>query len=321
MTEMFDIHNIGVAVDSHHEKFMQFLKERFQWFVEEDINPDIFVDVSFDNPVFEDSQFNSLGDGVAIHGNELLYETGPLTIHARLDNVLSIDLNFSPMWWKHIGRLAKKGRRQTWNEYFEYYLIRRGIQLPMFWIMQREGFYPVHASAVAHDGKAHVFTGTAGSGKTTLSLALSEEGYTLLGDNFVFFKDGKVYPYPEMLRVTDFTLETIDSLEPSTRKVFGQSIVNPDDFNIGTEPRELESLVFIDRGPTVQENVANPVDRLLALADVVGEFHTHHFSRMFSYISDTKLVSRDKIYEEACNNTNTFFLRYEEMETVKEAIK
>ena len=45
------------------------------------------------------------------------------------------------------------------------------------------GFYPVHASAVAVDGKVHAFTGPSGAGKSTLIAELCRNGLPLFCDD------------------------------------------------------------------------------------------------------------------------------------------
>lgn len=45
------------------------------------------------------------------------------------------------------------------------------------------GLYPVHASAVAHDGRVHAFTGPAGAGKSTLTAELGRRGLPMFCDD------------------------------------------------------------------------------------------------------------------------------------------
>lgn len=45
------------------------------------------------------------------------------------------------------------------------------------------GLYPLHASAVAHEGRVYAFTGPAGAGKSTLVAALANEGFRQFADD------------------------------------------------------------------------------------------------------------------------------------------
>jgi hypothetical protein len=45
------------------------------------------------------------------------------------------------------------------------------------------GFVPLHASGVVHEGHVHAFTGHSGAGKSTLAAALGARGFPLLADD------------------------------------------------------------------------------------------------------------------------------------------
>lgn len=45
------------------------------------------------------------------------------------------------------------------------------------------GLYPLHVSAVLHDGRVHAFGGPSGAGKSTLTAALAARGYPLVADD------------------------------------------------------------------------------------------------------------------------------------------
>ncbi|MFB6209877.1 MAG: hypothetical protein ABEJ56_07135 [Candidatus Nanohaloarchaea archaeon] len=320
MKRKFEIHGTGIKVESGKEEFLEFLSDRFSYFRDSGAGVDVEVNVNFGEPGWDEKNFSKLANGVKTDGKEIMYQDGPLKLRAGIDGKVSIEAFLDPEMWKHYGRIAKKGYQSTWNEYYEYFLVRRAVQLPMMWKMQREGFYPVHASAVEKKGKAQVFAGSGGVGKTTLALYLAERGYKMLGDNFVFLKGGKLYPYPEMLRVTDFTLERVESLEKTGREVFGQEVVDVEDNMIGTEPVELESIFLMELGDFRHREVENGTDRLLSLADSVQEFHTHQYASLLSFITEEKLESREKIYEEAVEGCDIREVSYTNFEDVRELV-
>ncbi|PSG98650.1 MAG: hypothetical protein BRC29_00805 [Nanohaloarchaea archaeon SW_7_43_1] len=320
MKSEFDIHGTSLEVETGKEGFRQFLEKRLKSFQQEVEDVDMRVSVHFEAPEFDEDAFSDLGAGTQINENEMIYSDGPLKCRVSMEDELQIAAYLDPETWKHYGRMAKKGKERTWNEYYEYFIIRRAIQLPLMWKMQQKGFYPVHASAVEKDGEAYVFTGFGGVGKTTLGLYLAENDYKLMADNLVFLKDGKVYPYPEMLRVTDFTVERTSILEKTGERVFGQEIVETDDKNIASEPTELEKIFLLNRGKFRTSDVENDVDRLLGLADNLQEFHTHHYPSLFSFITDENIVSREQIYRESLEDTKVKNLSYSSFEDVKELI-
>jgi hypothetical protein len=70
----------------------------------------------------------------------------------------------------------------------------------------------VHGSALSKDGVAVLFPARSGSGKTVLAMSLLEQGYDLLGDNFVMLDRGKVLSYPSRMNIFFY------NLTPSVRK-------------------------------------------------------------------------------------------------------
>ena len=66
-------------------------------------------------------------------------------------------------------------------------------------------FVTLHAAAVARDGRLVVLAGESGAGKTTLTLALLDEGWTYFSDDLapVAIDTALVHPFPKPLGVKD----------------------------------------------------------------------------------------------------------------------
>jgi hypothetical protein len=74
--------------------------------------------------------------------------------------------------------------------------------LQLFVAQHSRAFVFVHAGVVAIRGKAFVFPGTSGAGKTTLVRALLEAGATYYSDEYALLDaDGRVHPYARALSV------------------------------------------------------------------------------------------------------------------------
>lgn len=65
----------------------------------------------------------------------------------------------------------------------------------------------LHAGAVEREGKAFVFTGGAGTGKTSIVLNLLKEGYNYLSDDWLIICKGIAYPSPKSIRMFDYNLK------------------------------------------------------------------------------------------------------------------
>ena len=74
--------------------------------------------------------------------------------------------------------------------------------LQLFVAQHSRAFVFVHAGVVAIRGKAFVFPGTSGAGKTTLVRALLEAGATYYSDEYALLDErGRVHPYARALSV------------------------------------------------------------------------------------------------------------------------
>lgn len=67
--------------------------------------------------------------------------------------------------------------------------------LAIIFLMKKRGFLTFHASAVSKGGKAFLFLGDKGGGKSTTAAALSLQGYRVLCDDLALISpDGSIYP-------------------------------------------------------------------------------------------------------------------------------
>jgi predicted kinase len=123
--------------------------------------------------------------------------------------------------------LVEAGTRVTFdpttNEVVERVITRRLFENQMMGlVLHQRGHLVLHASAVAVDGKAIVFLGQRGAGKSTMAAAFHQAGYEVFEDDTlgVRFEDGvpTVVPGVPRLRLRPQTAETlgIDSVTGST---------------------------------------------------------------------------------------------------------
>lgn len=107
-------------------------------------------------------------------------------------------------WYRNRLPVLREKRFSTILYYMVYY--------PSFWLLERQGLFPLHAAAVDLGGTGVVLCGLPGCGKSTLSLALlSLPEARLLSDNIVFFDSKNVFTCPEPVLADDRSLGLIDS--------------------------------------------------------------------------------------------------------------
>jgi hypothetical protein len=72
-----------------------------------------------------------------------------------------------------------------------------------------KGYPIIHASAVSKNGVSFAFASRGGGGKTTVALELAQNGFNLLGDNFVLIHKGKIYAFPTSLSIFTYNLAPV----------------------------------------------------------------------------------------------------------------
>lgn len=146
---------------------------------------------------------------------------------------------------------------------FELDLYQRVVELaPPGWVL--------HAAALEVDGRVFVFAGQSGAGKTTLTLALAEQGARILTEEIVHIAaDGQVRGLARPIHLGDrappltwrHCLYPIRTSDGSVE----QTIAAPDAYLTGARP--LDGLFHISHGPTLVP-VVEPLPAPRAIAQL-----------------------------------------------------
>lgn len=93
------------------------------------------------------------------------------------------------------------------SKYYNRFFIKACIHDPLFLHLERKfGIVLLHATAVTNGKKTFVFSWLWWSGKSTTAAAFStQQGYTILADNYALLKWNTLYPFPELARITKET--------------------------------------------------------------------------------------------------------------------
>ena len=134
------------------------------------------------------------------------------------------------------------------------------------------GLYPVHASAIAHDGQVYAFTGPPGAGKSTIITGLGQRGWSMFCDDTLLLDlsdPGRAMALPghKRLKLTDHALAlTGTSAQQPVGAETGKSYVEPPGGAVH-EPLPLACLVFLEEGPQAAWKAISGGERFARLAD------------------------------------------------------
>ncbi len=134
------------------------------------------------------------------------------------------------------------------------------------------GFYPLHASAVAHDGRVYAFGGPSGAGKSTMVTALGQHGLPLFCDDTLILDLSDparpmALPGHKRLKLTPQAIALLD-IEPQER--VGETI---DKFYALPPAGTLDvvlplaHLTFLQAGESIDWQPVRGSDRLARLHD------------------------------------------------------
>jgi hypothetical protein len=142
------------------------------------------------------------------------------------------------------------------------------------------GFLPLHASAVAHDGRVIAFTGAAGAGKSTLAAGLGKFGFPLFCDDTLLIDLANLdqaicMPGHKRLKLLPDALSlTGAAAEQPVGADTGKTYCRPLAGVVG-EPLPLEQLVFLAEGPELRWDPIRGAERFVRLED------DHHTQDLF----------------------------------------
>ncbi|GAA4762076.1 hypothetical protein [Novosphingobium ginsenosidimutans] len=135
-----------------------------------------------------------------------------------------------------------------------------------------KGFLPLHASAVAVDGRAIAFTGPTGAGKSTLAAGLGQLGFPLFCDDSLLVDlhntEGLIaMPGHKRLKLLPDALALAGAVaEAPVGAATGKFYARPAAGDLG-QPLPLAGLVFLETGPDVRWHEARGAERFVRLED------------------------------------------------------
>ena len=159
------------------------------------------------------------------------------------------------------------------------------------------GLVPIHASAVAHEGRVYAFTGPSGSGKSTLIAALGQQGLPMFCDDTLVLdlSDPDVVtclPGHKRLKLTPEALELTgaraeESVGTEIDKFYAQAPAG----DVMT-PLPLAELIFLEEGTPPAIERLSGAERFLRTQDDHYTSHLFAVARKFDRLAQFEHRSR-----------------------------
>lgn len=168
---------------------------------------------------------------------------------------------------KGAGVTVERSARSTPEE--EFLCLNGGVYAAIACI---HGLYPIHASAVACNGRAYAFSGPSGSGKSTLAAGLAAHGMPLFCDDTMILDladPQRIVALPghkrlklsaESLTLTGASAE--EPVAPDIAKFYAQPVSGA-----AAEALPLAELIFLETGPDLRIEPLSATQRLMRLQD------------------------------------------------------
>jgi len=178
--------------------------------------------------------------------------------------------------WPGVGTfLAEEGKKlivepekeELDPKFLNLYILSEALGLMLF----QQGYILLHGSGVKVKGRAVIFAGAAGVGKSTLAAAFSRLGYPILGDDLVAMKlteNGQVMVYPgfPQVKVWSPTVEGLKLNSETLSPLFDGSskqFLHPQKFL--PQPLPLEYCFILSRGNKLKLIQMNRQEALISL--------------------------------------------------------
>lgn len=278
--QWYKFHNeLNIRFTTDNPDFFNFVNQTFSFFKTkpESGKPNLAINVYF-HQKNNSSLRKKLAHNLFSDDNQILYYGRGFKVCVREDKSFQV----TTYVWRELFRdtlnLFRFGRKAAQREKY-FRVMRNSFHLPLFYLLELKGYIILHGSAVAKDNKAYLFLGANYVGKTNIALNLIyRHNFKLLSDDFLIIKDNKLYAFPDRVRVTPFTLDSL-SIKIKSHLVSEKYHLNLPFKKI--IPFSYPAKVFfIQLGPEpeIKEiNLNTALKRLNANHNYLGEFPEHSY--------------------------------------------
>lgn len=137
----------------------------------------------------------------------------------------------------------------------------------------------VHAAVVSRNGRTLLIPGQSGAGKTTLTAALLQTGFSYATDEAfaIEWESDVAMPYPRPMGVSDWTARTLRT--PAGVPGVGERFLRAADFgaSVVSESVSVDDIVLLDRSAEVEAPALTALHRAEALEALLHQSFTHYY--------------------------------------------
>jgi len=281
----FKVHGIGISWQSPDKSLTDFINRNYKIFIS-DAEQKSSLEISITRNKKDYQAIQQVGEA-DVDLRPLFSHLGAYcntSASSKNEHLRISALYQEPIYTKLISLVNRKTFIGQMNQRLMRYL----VHFPLFWLLEQRGFGFIHAAAIAKDDQAIVFVGANGSGKTTLALSLLNQGYQLLSDNFLLFKDDRIYAFPEVTRISSKSAELLN-MPISGPSIFGKYHVNLKPEQIARSAR-LKHFFYVEPAEHQKFSVIDSqamLEKILHMQESIKEFHY-----------DSPLIALDKFSDQ-----------------------
>lgn len=218
-----DIYWVCVQINTTNTDLADFIKKYYRIFLVEknNLEPKIIITInkywyfdSIKHEIKKSTKMTTVGDYINIDFKDSIYTFVDREISGIIkfaeDWKIYVDWYLKPRRIHHIVNLCLQWIDRV-SKYYNRFIIKTLIHDPIFIVLEKLlKINILHATAVTNWKKTFVFTGLGGSWKSTLAGAFfAKKWYQILSDNYCMISDGTLYPFPELPRVTNQTVDLL----------------------------------------------------------------------------------------------------------------
>lgn len=214
-----NVYGIKIKILTKDKELVDFINQYYQIFLDSSLSWldsfDVIIDIekysyfSSRKKISWIETFTHFWDYVSIDRNWWKYYFINNEISALVDcswDTILIKGIFQPLFIRHWLNVALQWFSRI-RKYYNRFIIKTLIHDIVFILLeQKNNIAILHATAVTNWDKTFIFTWLGWSWKSTLASAfLIQKGFTILSDNYCLVHENKIYPFPELPRITDAT--------------------------------------------------------------------------------------------------------------------